>query len=154
MGWTNSHLHHFRIGKQLYGDPMLMEENMEEYHYKDSTRTRISKILPKTGERLNFIYEYDFGDCWEHEILFEGCPKKEPGTKYPLCVEGKRACPPEDCGGIRGYEDFLEAIVNKKHERHKEKLVWIGGQFDPEEFDATMATEEMKQGLPDWRTMK
>ena len=151
MGWTNSHLHHFRIGEQLYGDPMLMEESMEEMDYKDSTRTRISKIVPKTGKRLSFMYEYDFGDGWEHDVLFEGCPQKEPGQKYPLCLEGERACPPEDVGGIGGFYEFLDAIGNKRHKQHKEMLEWIVGDFDPEKFDAKQATSEMKKGLPEWR---
>src|SRR5438874_2639787 len=71
MGWTNSHLHHFRINDQLYGDPMLMQENFEEMQYKDSTTTKISDIVPKTGKRFRFQYEYDFGDSWYHEVLFE-----------------------------------------------------------------------------------
>lgn len=87
MGWTNSHLHHFRIGEQLFGDPMLMEEDMEEMNYKNSTRTKLSKIVPSTGKRFSFTYEYDFGDGWEHEVLFEGCPKKESGRICPLCLE-------------------------------------------------------------------
>ena len=76
MGWTNSHLHKFEIGEKRYADPVLMEEDMEEFGCLDSTRTKISKILPKTGKRFSFSYEYDFGDGWEHEILFEGCPEK------------------------------------------------------------------------------
>lgn len=150
MGWTNSHLHHFRIGEQLYGDPMLMEENMEEMGYKDSTRTNISKIVPKTGKRFKFSYEYDFGDSWEHEILFEGCPKKKPGKEYPVCLEGKRACPPEDVGGNGGFYEFLEALADPKHEQHDDFMEW-GGDFDSENFDAKQATREMKKGLPDWR---
>lgn len=127
MGWTNSHLHHFRIGEQLYGDPMLMEESMEEMNYKDSTRNRISKILPKSGKRFGFTYEYDFGDGWEHEVLFEGCPKKDPDQKNPLSLEGERAYPPEDCGGIGGFYEFLEALADPKHEEHDNMLEWIGG---------------------------
>ena len=150
MGWTNSHLHHFRIGKQLYGDPMLMEEDMGQLDYKDSTCTKISRLLPKIGKRFSFTYEYDFGDCWEHEILFEGCPKKEPGKKYPLCLEGERACPPEDVGGIYGFYDFLEALSDPKHEQHDDLMEW-GDDFDPKKFDAKQATREMKTGLPDWR---
>ena len=150
MGWTNSHLHHFRIGKQHYGDPMLMEEDMGQLNYKDSTYTRISRLLPKSGKRFSFTYEYDFGDGWEHEILFEGSPKKEPGTKYPLCLEGDRACPPEDVGGIDGFYEFLEALSNPKHEQHDEMKEW-GGDFDPENFDPKQATKAMKRGLPDWR---
>lgn len=151
MGWTNSHLHHFRVGKQLYGDPMLIGENMGEMNYKDSTRTKISKILPNGKQQFSFIYEYDFGDCWEHEVLFEGSPKAEPGKKYPLCLDGERACPPDDCGGVWGYGDFLKAIGDKNHEEHQEMLEWIGGRFDPEEFDPAVATKSMKKGLPNWR---
>lgn len=153
MGWTNSHLHHFRIGEQLYGDPMLMEENMDEMDYRDSTTTMLRDIVPKAGKRIRFRYEYDFGDSWEHEVLFEGCPKAEAGRQYPLCLEGERACPPEDCGGVGGYADFLEAIGNKKHEQHEQMMEWVGGWFDPEEFDPATATKAMKKGLPDWRRM-
>lgn len=151
MGWTNSHLHHFRIGEQLYGDPDLMQENFDDMEYKDSTTTKISGILPRTGKRFRFQYEYDFGDSWYHEVLFEGVVRAEPKVKYPLCLEGKRACPPEDCGGIWGYADFVEAIQNPDHDQHEELLEWVGGRFDPEKFDAAKATKAMRKGLPDWR---
>ena len=152
MGWTNSHLHHFMIGEQLYGDPELMKENFEEMAYKDSTTTKISDILPKTGKRFSFIYEYDFGDCWEHEVLFEGCPKPEAGRQYPICLEGERACPPEDVGGVGGYDDFLNTIQDKSHEERAEMFEWAGGWFDPEEFDPVVATKSMKKGIFDWRS--
>src|SRR6516162_7112754 len=153
MGWTNSHLHHFRIGEQLFGDPDLMQENSEELEYRDSTTTRISDILPKSGKGFHFQYEYDFGDSWYHEVLFEGVVQADPKVKYPLCLEGARACPPEDCGGIWSYPDFVEAIQNPDHERHEELLEWVGGSFDPEEFDPANATKAMNKGLPDWRRM-
>jgi hypothetical protein len=152
MGWTNSHLHHFRIGEQLYGDPELMQENFEELEYNDSTTTTISDILPKTSKRFRFQYEYDFGDSWYHDILVEGVMEADPTVKYPLCLKGARACPPEDCGGIWGYPDFIEAIQNASHKRHKELLEWVGGEFDPEAFDPDAATKAMKKGLPDWRS--
>jgi hypothetical protein len=153
MGWTNSHLHHFRVGEHLFADPMLMEENFEDMDYVDSTTTMASDIVPKSGKQFRFLYEYDFGDSWDHEILFEGCPKADAGRQYPVCLEGERACPPEDVGGMWGYTEFLEAIGNEKHKRHEELLEWIGGSFDPEEFDPAKATKAMKQGLPDWRRM-
>jgi len=153
MGWSNSHLHRFQIGEKRFADPMLMEEDMEEFGYKDSTTTKISEILPKTHKRFSFVYDYDFGDSWEHEVLFEGVVQPDSKVKYPLCLEGARACPPEDCGGVWSYADFLEAIHNKKHERHKELLEWIGGRFDSEDFDPTAATKAMVKGLPDWRSM-
>src|SRR5262249_30837213 len=153
MGWTNSHLHHFKVKDQLYGDPMLLQENFEDMEYEDSTTARISDILPKTGKRFRFEYEYDFGDSWDHEVLFEGVVRADPKAKYPLCLEGERACPPEDCGGIWGYPDFVEAIQNPDHERHEELLEWVGGRFDPEEFDPAKATKAMRKGLPDRRSM-
>lgn len=150
MGWTNSHLHQFEIASQRYADPVLMEETFEELGCADSTRTKISKILPTSGKRLSFQYEYDFGDSWEHEVVFEGCPPPEPGKKYPLCLEGERACPPEDVGGIGGFYEFLEDLADPKHERHAELLEWIG-PFDPQEFDAFKATKAMRKGLSNWR---
>ena len=152
MGWTNSHLHQFEIKCKRYGDPELIVDGFDDSNCVDSTRTRISKILPKTGKRFSFTYEYDFGDGWDHEILFEGCPQKEPRKKYPLCVEGERACPPEDIGGIGGFYEFLEALADPKNDQHDDLMEW-GGDFEPEMFDAQQATKEMKEGLPDWRLM-
>jgi hypothetical protein len=152
MGWTNSHLHHFRIGQQLYGDPLLMQENFEEMEYEDSTGTKLSDILPRTGRRFRFEYEYDFGDGWRHEVLFEKSVEAEAGRKYPLCLEGARACPPEDVGGVWGYQEFLEALADPEHEDHDGLLEWAGGSFDPDAFDPAAATREMRRGLPDWRS--
>ena len=92
--------------ERCYGDPMLMEEDFDEMNYQDSTTTKIREVLPRGGKRFLFEYEYDFGDSWSHEVLFEGCPRAEPGCRYPLCVEGERACPPEDIGGTSGYRGF------------------------------------------------
>ena len=151
MGWTNSHLHQFEIDGERFGDPELLDDGFEDFECVDSTVTMLSDILPESGQRFAFKYEYDFGDGWEHEILFEGCPPADKGKKYPLCVEGERACPPEDCGGVWGYADFLEAITNPKHEEHESFLEWCGGSFSPDEFDPKEATKAMKKGLPDWR---
>jgi hypothetical protein len=94
---------------------------------------RLSELVTKPKQRL--LYEYDFGDDWEHEVGVEKILDAEPGVRYPVCLAGTRARPPEDCGGIFGYADFLEAIRDPKHEQHDEKLEWIGGEFDPEAFD-------------------
>ncbi|MGD0897021.1 MAG: plasmid pRiA4b ORF-3 family protein [Thermoguttaceae bacterium] len=148
MGWTNSHLHQFTIDGESYGVPALMEEDFEAM--EDSTATNLSDIVPGDGKRFRFKYEYDFGDGWEHEILFEGCLPAEKGVRYPLCVEGGRACPPEDVGGTHGYQEYLEAMANPEHKRHKEFREW-SGPFNPETFDAQAATTQMQEGLPDWR---
>jgi len=75
------------------------------------------------------------------------------GQRYPLCLEGERACPPEDVGGTSGYEEFLVSIADPDDDRHQERLEWIGGSFDPENFDPVKATKRMRRGLPDWRKM-
>jgi len=152
MGWTNSHLHQFDIKGERYGDPELLDDGFEDFECVDSTVTMVSDILPKTGKRLAFRYEYDFGDGWEHEVLYEGSPPLEKGKKYPLCLEGERACPPEDVGGVWGYAEYLEALADPKHERHDDFMEW-SGPFDPDDFDPKNATREMKKGLPDWRSM-
>jgi hypothetical protein len=151
MGWTNSHLHHFKIRGKDYGDPVLLDENFEEFDYSDSTTTKLNAILPRSGKRFLFEYEYDFGDGWRHEVLFEGCLRAERGKRYPVCVERARACPPEDVGGTWGYEEYLEAMADPDHERHEEFLGWRG-PFDPEAFDPVKATKRMWRGLPDWRS--
>jgi hypothetical protein len=114
--------------------------------------TKISEIVPKNGKRFHFVYEYDFGDGWEHEVLFEGCLRAEKGVRYPLCVEGERACPPEDVGGVWGYVEYLEALADPKHEQHHDMLQWRG-PFDAEQFLAEKTTKAMRRGLPDWRRM-
>ena len=153
VGWTNSHLHHFQIGERRYGDPVLLGDNFAETGYADSTVTKLSDVVPKTGNRLVFEYEYDFGDGWRHEVVFEGCLRTEAGRKYPLCLEGERNCPPEDVGGTSGYTDFPDALHHPDHERHDELSYWIGVSFDSEEFDADTATRRMRRGLPNWRRM-
>jgi hypothetical protein len=153
MGWTNSHLHQFEIDGVRYGDPELLCDDFDNETPINSLETRVSQIIPKNGKRFSFDYEYDFGDGWEHEVLFEGCLQVEKGTRYPLCLEGARACPPEDVGGIYGYQEYLEALANPKHEEHDSYMEWHG-PFDPEAFDAKAAAKEMRKGLPNWREME
>lgn len=152
MGWTNSHLHQFMIRGRRYGDPELLDDGFEDEHeLADSTQTELSVLLAKARKLMKFSYEYDFGDSWEHEVVFEGVVAAEAGVRYPRCTDGACACPPEDVGGVWGYADFLEAIRDPKHEEHADMLEWIGGKFDPEKFSATAATKEMRRGLPNWR---
>lgn len=149
MGWTNSHLHQFEINGETYGDPDLLDDGYDDFDCVDSTRTKLSKVIPKDANQLRFRYEYDFGDSWDHEILFEGRVPPDVDKKYPQCVDGERACPPEDIGGVWGYVEFLKAIRDPKHERHAEFLEWCG-PFDPDAFDPAEATKLMWAGLPSW----
>ncbi len=153
MGWTNSHLHQFKIDGIVHGDPDLICEGWEDETWPvNSLETKVSMIVPEDGTQMLFEYEYDFGDGWEHEVLFEGCLSPKKGSRYPVCVDGRRACPPEDVGGTFGYEEYLEALADPNHEEHESFMEWRG-PFDPEAFDADAATRRMRRGLPDWRTM-
>jgi hypothetical protein len=131
MGWYDSHLHQFIVGGKYYGVPSIDE--FSELDLKDERKARLNHVLSKSKQKI--VYEYDFGDGWEHEILLEQILPPEPGVRYPRCIAGARACPPEDCGGTGGYENFLAAIRDLDHEEHDEYLEWIGGEFDPEAFD-------------------
>jgi len=139
MGWQNYHLHMFTIAGQIYGDPQ--DDEYGDLDTKNETRYRLNKL--GLTEKAKFKYEYDFGDGWQHTILVEKILPAEKGVHYPLCLTGKRACPPEDVGGIWGYANFLEALTNPKHDEHTEYLEWIGGAFDPEAFDL----DNVNQGL-------
>ena len=137
MGWTDSHLHQFVIGDKYYGLPDPGFDIVNEKRFKLSQ-------LP-LGEKSKFIYEYDFGDSWEHEILIEKILPEAEGKKAPVCLKGKRACPPEDIGGIWGYAEFLEVIHDLKHPEHEGMLEWVGGQFDSEAFDLAEVNERLKR---------
>ncbi|MDY0170839.1 MAG: plasmid pRiA4b ORF-3 family protein [Thermoguttaceae bacterium] len=154
MGWTNSHLHQFVIDSVIHGDPQLLYEGWEdETPPVDSLETRISQVVPKDGKPFRFDYEYDFGDCWEHEVLFEGCLRAEKGVRYPVCIEGERACPPEDVGGVCGYQEYLKTLSNPDHEEWDQMSDWRG-PCRPEHFDVQAATKAMRRGLPNWREME
>jgi hypothetical protein len=129
MGWTNSHLHQFIIDDEYYSIPS--EDDWQPVI--DERKFRLAEIAPTEGSK--FIYEYDFGDGWEHEVIVEKTSPVDPKAKYPFCVKGVRACPPEDVGGIWGFEEFLEAMKDPSHKEHESYIEWWGGLFDPEAFD-------------------
>ena len=154
MGWTKSHLHQFEIAGQRYGDPELLDDGWEDEEFTDSTTLRLSNLLKTKRDAFRFFYEYDFGDGWRHEVIYEGLVPAEPSAKYPRCIDGARACPPEDVGGPWGYSDFQEAIRDPKHAEHRGMLRWVGRRFDPEKFSSLAATKRMHRGLPDWRNLR
>jgi hypothetical protein len=140
MGWTNSHLHQFIVGKTYFSEPIPAFESYRQM--LDDRKVRLAQIAKEGGE---FIYEYDFGDSWRHVILVEKVLEPEPGQQYPVCIEGKRACPPEDVGGEWGYNTFLEAIQDPDHPEHEMYIEWIGYDFDPEVFDREEANEFLRE---------
>jgi hypothetical protein len=143
FGWENYHLHQFEINGVQYSQPLPDGDGLD-MDFEDEAQVVLSKLLPKSAKRTRWMYEYDFGDGWRHEVLFEGFPPIDPKVAYPLCVEGERACPPEDCGGPWGYADYLAAIADSKNEQHEDMVEWRG-PFDSEAFDAKKATREMRK---------
>jgi hypothetical protein len=139
MGWHNCHLHAFKIDDIDYGEP---DPNWGDLEIEDETSVRLDEAAREEG--MQFLYTYDFGDGWEHIIRVEKILAPDPDVKYPVCRAGKRACPPEDCGGIWGYEEFLEAIRDPDHEEHERMLEWIGGSFDPDAFDLAETNASLK----------
>ena len=118
---------------------------MELDDARDEGRVRIEQVLKSEGAKIR--YEYDFGDSWNHDILLEKILTREPGKVYPVCVDGKRACPPEDCGSVPGYYTLCEAMADPKHPDRKNLLEWLGDEpYDPEAFDLNEINEILTGG--------
>lgn len=139
MGWTNSHLHLFTIAGKDYGEP----DPEFEMDIASERRVRLFQLI--TRPRSKFTYEYDFGDSWEHDLVLEHILPADPAVRYPVCLAGARACPPEDCGGAPGYAELLEALRDPQHEEHDELLEWVGGSFDPEAFDLAIVNRGLRR---------
>lgn len=128
MGWTDSHLHGFTIGKQRYG--MHLDDFAEgELDEKKFT------VRAAVGDERRFRYEYDFGDDWQHQVVVEEVIRVPAELPFAVCLDGQRSCPPEDCGGPYGYANLLNAVSDPEHEEYDEYIEWIGDDFDPEEFE-------------------
>ena len=128
MGWGGGHMHQFHAPDGTrYGEPN------SELELVDEARARLDRVLPRAKSAM--IFEYDFGDSWEHKVAVEKILGPSDDLVVPSCIDGKRACPPDDCGGIWGYVDFLEAIGDPEHDQHDEMMEWGGEDFDPEHFD-------------------
>ena len=137
MGWQNYHLYNFKIGEVYYGIPHLGIAR----EFKDSRRIKLQKAIT---EKMGFVYVYDFGDNWEHEIQVEAILLAR--NKFPpVCLGAERACPPEDVGSTWGYSDFLEAISDPDHEDHEDFLTWAGEDFNVEHFDLLAANEKLRK---------
>ena len=139
MGWTDCHLHEFIAGNVAYGvpDPDWPSD------MKNEARVRIHSLVNK--EKQKILYLYDFGDGWEHVLELEKIVAVDKAASKPRCLAGKRACPPEDCGGIFGYLDLLEAIKDPRHPEHDSFMEWLGGDFDPEAFDIQEVNEMLSR---------
>ena len=139
MGWHDSHLHHFIVSGVFFSVPS--RDDFEPV--RDERRFKLFQVAP--GVKSKFVYEYDFGDSWEHAIVVEKSLAPEPGVHYPVCVKGKGACPPEDVGGVWGYADFLEALRDPAHAEHADVLEWADAEFDPEAFDLEAVNQLLRR---------
>jgi hypothetical protein len=131
MGWENAHLHDFDIAGDRFGDPGTTDE------VKNELRLSLAALLKSGVDR--FKYTYDFGDNWEHLIVIEGRIPRVEGQRYPACITGKRACPPEDSGGPYGYADLLAVRADPAHPNHEEMSEWLDEDFDPDAFSVVDA---------------
>lgn len=135
MGWTDSHLHQFIAGGKRYGepDPEFDDERIDEFGVP------IGSLLKK--EKQSIVYEYDFGDGWEHKVTLERILPSESVEDVPKFIGGRRGCPPEDVGGVYGYTSFLPVYGDEAHPEHEEMVEWAGEYFDPERFDLAEVNE-------------
>jgi hypothetical protein len=139
MGWHGGHLAQFMNGREdLFIDDMMAE--MEGV--RSVSRKKISQWLSEPKDKL--LHLYDFGDDWNHTIVVKKVLPIQPGISYPRCIDGARACPPEDCGGIWRYMDILEILKDKKHPEYEEVEEWMGKKYDPEKFDIAKVNKVMK----------
>lgn len=143
MGWTNSHLHQFVVGNAHYGVPDPAGPNVE-----NEKRVTLGELIV-AGDR--FLYEYDFGDGWVHKVAVEKAEPASPLALFPRCLEGRRACPPEDCGGTGGYTRLVEILRDPKHPEHQETQAWLGGPFNPEAFDLDPVNAAIEARARRWR---
>jgi len=132
MRWRGGHLFEFRVGDKVYGEP-CPEDDFEGYKVHKATSVRLQNLVNRGVER--FLYVYDFGDNWQHDITIEAVFDGLADTEYPALVDGARRCPPDDVGSAHGFMDFLEAILDPAHEEHARMLEWYGGPFDVRDFE-------------------
>lgn len=142
MGWTNSHLHQFVKDNTYYMSKVIEDDFWDEMNNVDYSKMTISDLLKNEKDRI--IYEYDFGDSWEHVVELEKIEKIRAGDNIPICLAGKNHCPPEDCGGIWGYADLLEILKQPDHEEYDDYMEWLGGEFDPKYFNMKEVNEMLK----------
>ena len=137
MGWENRHLYIFRAGGEDYEEPHPEAEG------RDARRMRLDQLGLKVGDALEYFY--DLGDYWRHELRVEAVASIKDGETYPRCLNGARACPPEDCGGVSGYAEILDAVADRTNQDARAFLDSIEPGFDPEVFDLRAANRALRR---------
>lgn len=141
FGWENSHLFVFETPTGRYGVPD------PDLDFRSAANKKLSAVADWPGDRIQ--YEYDFGDCWDHDIVVEAVCPAEPGVAYPRCTGGRRLGPPEDCGGVWGYYEMLNTLADPRREDHQQRLWWLGiesaDEYDPEHFNLAEVNEKLSK---------
>lgn len=150
MGWLGGHLHAFVAGDVTYEVPDPDGDTGWGRRTVDERTVTLGEVLVRPNAKLR--WDYDFGDGWQHDVVVESIAPTGIGFDGPVCVAGRRACPPDDCGGTWGYANLLAALADPNHEDHEELAEWTPPGFDPEVFDPAEATEAMRTPRPldDW----
>ena len=141
MGWQECHLHSFKVGRKEYGTPDPDYEDMD-IEMLDEKKITLRQIVDQGTKEIG--YEYDPDDSWRHLLVLERVLEPDDSVHYPICLEGERACPPEDVGGNPGFQTFLEALTDKKHPEHKSFKTWIGGHFNAASFDTNAVNRQLR----------
>lgn len=138
MGWEGYHLHMFEVAGLRFGQPDEFGSDII-----DERHLTLEQLLPRVGSQLQ--WSYDFGDGWEHVVVVEAIEAPSPDVRYPMCTGGERACPPEDCGGVWGYEELRAALADPAHAEHEHLRDWAGADFDPDTFDQMAVTARLRR---------
>ncbi len=138
FGWLDCHLHSFEIDGVQYGAP----DPDGELGQRDELDARLDAVA---GKDSLLRYTYDFGDWWEHTVQVEAVTPADVDERYPICLDGGRACPPEDVGGAYGYANLLAVLADPEHREHQAMLDWLGRRYDPDAFSASRATTLLRR---------
>lgn len=145
FGWSHSHLHEFDTALGRFADHRE-DADFDDHDLRPEDAVTLEQVAPKVGDKLQYIY--DFGDDWQHDIAVEKVLERGPGIDYPRCTGGRRAAPPEDCGGVWGYQDLIDVLANPDDEEHEDRLEWLGladrSDFDPDAFDAAEVNHALR----------
>ncbi|CAO4194114.1 plasmid pRiA4b ORF-3 family protein [Methylorubrum extorquens] len=128
--WQDYHLHVFEVGEERYGVPDPEWDSLRPI--RSEKGVRLATLIERAA--ASFTYTYDFGDDWQHRIEVEAVEAGDPAVEYLRFVTGERRAPPEDVGGVPGYEEFVRAVTHPRHREHKAMLTWHGGPYDPEDI--------------------
>jgi len=138
MGWEGYHLHMFEIADLRIGAP-----DEDDDDRIDERQITVKQLLPRVGSQVRWAY--DFGDNWQHDVVVEAIEEPSPDVRYPMCTDGARACPPEDCGGVSGYEELREVLADPLHPEHEHLREWAGAGFEPDVFDQIAVTKRLRR---------